>query len=110
MRRSVVKGLSRIFDLSTASLSQRRFSNQSKIKLPRFSPIMRQLRIQQENFQESYAEISCCESSLRFADSVLLKKSFSRSRSSIQFYFIISQARSTAACTDSDLLLNLPIC
>eukprot|EP01049_Picozoa_sp_SAG25_P011158 SAG25_NODE_1322_length_3291_cov_7.635652_4_plen_185_part_00 len=51
MRRSVVKGLSRIFDLSsTTVLSQRRFSNHSKILSARFSPIIRQLRIQQENF------------------------------------------------------------
>jgi hypothetical protein len=46
---NIVKGLSRIFDLSR--LSQRRFSNQSKILSARFSGIARHWRIQQENFQ-----------------------------------------------------------
>ena len=43
-----------------------------------------------------------------FADSLFLTELQNGSRSLIQFYFIISQARSTAACTDHDLLLNPP--
>jgi hypothetical protein len=100
---SIVKGLSRIFDLSiepTALLQPIQNLERSIFR------DCASLENSAGKLSESSAEIS--SAGLCFADSVLLKKSFSRSRSSIQFYFIISQARSTAACTDRDLLLNPP--
>ena len=76
----------------------RRFSNHSKLKLPRFPPIWRQLRIQQENFQNRTPNLAAAGFTFcRFGPA---QEKFSLSRSSIQFYFIISQARSTAAGRD----------
>jgi hypothetical protein len=43
-----------------------------------------------------------------FCRKIKLQTFSRRADSPTQFYFIISQARSTAACTDHDLLLNPP--
>eukprot|EP01049_Picozoa_sp_SAG25_P004216 SAG25_NODE_260_length_10806_cov_39.327356_3_plen_174_part_00 len=91
-------------------LSQRRCLQPLQNKTPSIFPDYASTENSAGKLSESNAEISCGPVYVLQIRSFLLKKSFSRSRSSIQFYFIISQARSTAACTDHDLLLNMPIC
>jgi hypothetical protein len=71
---------------------------------PRCTPSSYFSRILSQNSAQSQLLLWDC-----FADSLFLTELQNGGRSLIQFYFIISQARSTAAaCTDHDLLLNPP--
>ena len=99
-------GLSSLSFLDGRGTCSKELYTEPQFSFGGFCTIARQFDFQQHSQKNQRAfSVSCPETNLQKRTAA---ESFFGRKSSIQFYFIISQARSTAACTDHDLLLNPP--